>query len=187
MLGRVLHAIDENGLAGNTLVIFTSDNGADWKVEDKAKYAHRANANWRGEKADIWDGGHRIPFLARWPGKIKPDTVSGQLGCLTDLMATVAGIVNSPLPRNAGEDSFNLAPALLGQSRVRYATRSCITPIRACSPSGRGIGSWNWGWGQVGSVRRSISIPRRAARRGSSTTWPRIRQSPTMCGCGIQM
>ena len=69
-LGQVLGALDKAGLAGNTLVIFTSDNGADWKPEDKERFAHRANANWRGEKADIWDAGHRIPFLARWPGKI---------------------------------------------------------------------------------------------------------------------
>ena len=61
---------DEAKVTDNTLVIFTSDNGADWKPEDKEKFAHRANANWKGEKADIWDAGHRIPFLARWPGKI---------------------------------------------------------------------------------------------------------------------
>ena len=114
-LGRVLRAIDEAGIADNTLVIFTSDNGADWKVGDKQKYAHRANADWRGEKADIWDGGHRIPFLARWPGKIRPGSASDELGCLTDLMATVASIVDFKLPRDAGEDSYNLLPAYLGQ------------------------------------------------------------------------
>ncbi|MBI3471882.1 MAG: arylsulfatase [Candidatus Solibacter usitatus] len=113
-LGRVLQALDDNKLADNTLVVFTSDNGADWKVEDKARYAHRANANWRGEKADIWDGGHRIPFLARWPGRIKPGTTN-ELGCLTDLMATLAGIVDYKLPKNAGEDSYDLLPALLGK------------------------------------------------------------------------
>ena len=68
-------------------------------------------------KADIWDAGHRIPFLARWPGKIKPGTVSNQLGCLTDLMATVADIVDFKLPKNAGEDSYDLLPALLGRAR----------------------------------------------------------------------
>ena len=64
-MGRVAAALDETGLAGNTLLIFTSDNGADWKVADKQRFAHRANADWRGEKADIWDGGHWIPFMAR--------------------------------------------------------------------------------------------------------------------------
>jgi arylsulfatase A len=114
--GQVLRAIDESGLAGNTLVIVTSDNGADWKVSDKQLFAHRANANWKGEKADIWDAGHRIPFMARWPGKIQANTVSNQLGCLTDLMSTVAGIVGHKLARDAGEDSYDLSPALLGKA-----------------------------------------------------------------------
>jgi arylsulfatase A len=79
MLGRVLTTLEETGLARNTLVIFTSDNGADWTIAGKTQFAHRANADWRGEKADIWDGGHRIPFLARWPGTIPEGSVSRQL------------------------------------------------------------------------------------------------------------
>ncbi len=114
--GRVIGALDQAGLAENTLVVLTSDNGAHWTPEDKAAWPHRANADWRGMKADVWDAGHRIPFLARWAGKIKPGTVSNQLGCLTDLMATAAGIVDYQLPRNAGEDSYNLLPALLGRA-----------------------------------------------------------------------
>lgn len=120
-LGRVLKTLEETGAAKNTLIVFTSDNGADWKIEDKAKLAHRANANWRGEKADVWDGGHRIPFLARWPGRIPAGAVSGQLGCLTDLMATAAAVTGAQLPAAAGEDSFNLLPALTGNAK---------TPIR---------------------------------------------------------
>jgi arylsulfatase A-like enzyme len=114
MLGRVMQALDGSGLAQNTLFIFTSDNGADWKLEDLARYAHRANGDWRGEKADIWEGGHRIPFIARWPGHIRPNSVNKELGSLGDLMATAAAIVGTKLPDNAGEDSFNLLPALLG-------------------------------------------------------------------------
>jgi arylsulfatase A-like enzyme len=116
-LGRVLRAIDDAGAAENTLVVFASDNGADWKESDKALFAHRANANWRGEKADVWDGGHRIPFLARWPGRIRAGSVSGQLGCLTDWMATAAAVTGYRMPRDAGEDSYNLLPALLGTAR----------------------------------------------------------------------
>lgn len=114
-VGQVLRALDESGAASNTLVIFTSDNGADWKPEDKERFAHRANAAWRGEKADIWDGGHRIPFLARWPGRIAAGTKSDELGCLTDLMATAGEIAGAKLPANAGEDSYSLLPALLGR------------------------------------------------------------------------
>ena len=84
-------------------------------TRDKAIYAHRANANWRGQKADIWDAGHRIPFLARWPGRIKPATTSDELGCLTDLMATAAAITRVKLPNDAAEDSYDLYPALLGK------------------------------------------------------------------------
>ena len=117
-LGRVLGALDETGQADNTLVVFTSDNGAHWTPEDKAAWPHRANANWRGMKADIWDAGHRIPFLARWHGKIKPGTVSNQLGCLTDLMAKAADIAGFKLPNNAAEDSYDLLPTLLGRARA---------------------------------------------------------------------
>jgi arylsulfatase A len=116
--GRVLRALDDARLAGNTLVIFTSDNGAHWTPEDKARWPHLANANWRGMKADIWDAGHRIPFLARWPGRIRPNTTSNQLGCLTDLMATAAGLVDFKLPNGAAEDSYDLLPALLGRARA---------------------------------------------------------------------
>jgi arylsulfatase A len=114
-VGQVLRALDEGKLAENTLVIFTSDNGANWRPEDKARFTHRANANWRGEKADIWEGGHRIPFLARWPGRVRPGTTSDELGCLTDLMATAAEITGATLPKNAAEDSYSLLPALTGR------------------------------------------------------------------------
>ena len=116
MLGRVMRALDETGLAQNTLFIFTSDNGADWKLEDLARFTHRANGDWRGEKADIWEGGHRIPFLARWPGAIRPNSESKDLGSLADLMSTVAAITGIPLPANSAEDSFNLLPAFLGKN-----------------------------------------------------------------------
>ena len=114
-LGSILQALEQAGLTRNTLVIFTSDNGADWKEGDKAQYAHRANAAWRGEKADAWEGGHRIPFLVRWPGRIPAGAVSDELGCLTDLMATVSELVGTGLQDNEGEDSCSLLPALLNR------------------------------------------------------------------------
>ena len=116
-LGRIMKTLEQTGVADNTLLVFTSDNGADWKPGDKAQFAHRANANWRGEKADVWEGGHRIPFLARWKGKIAAGSVSQQVACLTDLMATAAAITNQTLPDNAGEDSYNLLPALTGTAK----------------------------------------------------------------------
>lgn len=114
-LGRILQALDETGLSRDTLVIFTSDNGAHWTPEDQARYAHRANAAWRGMKADIWEAGHRVPFLARWPGRIPPGARSDSLACLTDLAATLAEILKVELPPEAAEDSFSMLRALLAR------------------------------------------------------------------------
>lgn len=117
--GQVLTALEKSGQAENTLLIMTSDNGAHWLPEEIAKWDHRANDEWRGQKADIWDAGHRIPFFARWPGKIQPGTVCGETICLTDLMATMAEVTGTKLGNDAGEDSFSIVPALLRGARVR--------------------------------------------------------------------
>ncbi|MEZ5401082.1 MAG: arylsulfatase [Bryobacteraceae bacterium] len=114
VLGRIARTLDELKMTDNTMLVFTSDNGAHWTPEDKAKYPHRANAHWRGQKADVWDAGHRIPFLARWPGRFRSGSVSSQLGCLTDLMATAAEATGSRLAADAGEDSFSWLPAAMG-------------------------------------------------------------------------
>ena len=117
-VGEVLAALDNAGISGNTLVIFTSDNGCS-PVADIPRLesqGHYPSADRRGYKADIWDGGHRIPFVTRWPGKIKPGARSGQLICLTDLMATCAEMLAVKLPDNAGEDSVSILPALLGNA-----------------------------------------------------------------------
>ena len=117
VVGRIMSALEENGLAENTLLIFTSDNGAHWTPRDKERFPHRANAHWRGMKADIWEAGHRIPFLARWPGRIQPGSTSHALGCLTDLLATTAEILGKPLGRDAGEDSYSLLRHLTGSGQ----------------------------------------------------------------------
>mgnify|MGYP002682404560 FL=1 len=121
----VLDALARTGCAEQTLVIFTSDNGSHWTPAFLEEWGHRANGAWRGQKADIWDGGHRVPFLARWPGVTPPGTACSEIICLTDLLATCAAIVGAGLPENAGEDSFNLLPALRGQpggTPIREAT-----------------------------------------------------------------
>jgi arylsulfatase A-like enzyme len=116
-VGRLLREVDER----NTLVIFTSDNGAHWLPEEIAGFRHRANGPLRGMKADIWEGGHRIPFLAKWPGRIHPGTTSDQIVCLTDILGTVAEISAAPLPDDAGEDSFSLMPAFQNREMKRAA------------------------------------------------------------------
>jgi arylsulfatase A-like enzyme len=123
--GQVVRALDESGAAANTLVMFASDNGAYWRPEFIERFHHHANNGWRGMKADIWDGGHRIPALARWPGHIRPRSVTPALGCLTDLFATVAGLTGGRLPDGAAEDSFNLLPLMTG-SAVRSPREAVV-------------------------------------------------------------
>lgn len=130
-LGALLETLDRTGLAENSLVLFTSDNGglyhyweakeADdvkhYQVRGRAahirEYGHQGNAHLRGTKADIWEGGHRVPFVVRWPARTPAGTVSAELVELTDLLATVAAITGVDLPAGAGEDSRDILPALL--------------------------------------------------------------------------
>jgi arylsulfatase A len=117
VVGQVLQTLERLGIADNTLVIFTSDNGADWKPGDKTIYPeHQANGIYRGQKSDIWEGGHRVPFIASWPATIKGGRVAEQTICLTDLMATFAAITSQKIPRNAGQDSFDFSKVLTGTS-----------------------------------------------------------------------
>jgi arylsulfatase A len=120
VVGNILATLDAHGLAENTLVIFTADNGCSPAAGTPAleQQGHFASAGFRGYKADIWEGGHRVPFLVRWPAKIKPATASAQTICHVDLLATCAEILGTPLPPNAGEDSESLLPALLGLDRA---------------------------------------------------------------------
>jgi len=124
-VGAVLDALDRLKLADDTLVIVTSDNGAHWTPEDIRRYGHLANLFYRGQKADIWEGGHRVPFLVRWTGRIRPNSTSDQTICLTDMLATCASLVGQKLPKDAGEDSYDLLPVLLGKHKggqLREAT-----------------------------------------------------------------
>lgn len=125
VVGEVLKAVDRNNLAENTMIIFTADNGCSpqAKIPSLIKQGHKPNANWRGHKADIFEGGHRTPFLVRWPAKISAGTVSNQTICTTDLFATLKEIIatKQSLPNNAAEDSFSFLPALLG--KTNHSTR----------------------------------------------------------------
>ena len=121
-LGAVMEALEKNGVADNTLLIFTSDNGCSPQADFPALLAkgHNPSYHFRGHKADVWDGGHRIPFIVRWPGKVQPGGSSQQLVCLTDLMATCAAILGVKLPDNAGEDSVSMMMALQGTMTDLY-------------------------------------------------------------------
>ena len=113
-------------MAEDTLVIVTSDNGARPADVDGNTRGHKSCGELRGYKADIWDGGHREPFVARWPKAIKPGIVSTQTVCLADLTATCAAIVGAELPEHAAEDSFNFLPVLFGQSSQKPVREAII-------------------------------------------------------------
>lgn len=158
-VGEVLAALDQAGIANNTLVLFTSDNGCSPQAGTTRLEAqgHFPSAQYRGYKSDIWDGGHRVAFFARWPDKVKVASQSAQLICHTDLMATCAEILGVKLPENAGEYSVSILPALLGTDRQplreavahhsingSFAIRQGSWKLELCPGSG--------GWGKPGDA-----------------------------------
>ena len=153
-VGEVLRALDETGQADNTLLVFTADNGTSPKA-DFAKLnaaGARLNEHWRGYKADAYEGGHRIPFLIRWPDRIAAHRKVSQTIVHTDLLATVAEIVGHALPASAGEDSVSLTPVLfdeddapLHEAVVHHSISGCFAvrsgrwKVLFC----RGSGGWS--------------------------------------------
>ncbi|MDA3924460.1 MAG: arylsulfatase [Kiritimatiellae bacterium] len=119
-VGAIMDALEKNGFSDNTLLIFTSDNGCSRRsaeVSNLREKGHYVSAQYRGSKADIWEGGHRVPFIVRWPGKVEPDSCCEQLITLVDLFATVSEITGEKAPGMA-EDSVSFLPALSGQPIV---------------------------------------------------------------------
>lgn len=116
VIGQVMDAIDKHGIAENTLLIVTSDNGCSPQADfpELLKLGHNPSYHFRGHKADIYEGGHRVPFLARWKGQVAAGSRCDDTICLTDLMATCAEITGSKLPDSAAEDSVSFLPALRG-------------------------------------------------------------------------
>lgn len=118
-VGQLLRALDQYGVAEDTLVIFTADNGTSPVADFPQLSAGGVDlrADWRGHKADIWEGGHRVPFLVRWPGVVEPGSRCDEPIVLTDVMATVAETLEVELGEDAGEDSVSLVPLLKGAAR----------------------------------------------------------------------
>lgn len=118
LVGQIEVALQRFDLVDNTLLIITSDNGAQATDYYGNDWNHRANGDLRGQKADIWDGGHREPFIVRWPDQVAAGSSSDQLVCLGDLMATCAAIVDADLPEGAGADSFDILPIMQGREQA---------------------------------------------------------------------
>lgn len=142
-IGRVLAALEEADMTRNTLLVFTSDNGPMWLPGDVARFGHDAAGGLRGMKGDAWEAGHRMPFIVRWPGRVKAGTVSDQTICFTDLLATFADVCGMKLPAGAGPDSFSFLPALEGRQPQGQSIRGPIV-MRAGSSPAMMIRSGEW-------------------------------------------
>ena len=124
-VGQIMSTLQQKGIADNTLLIFTSDNGPEpmpcgyvGAYNRARQFGHYSMGDMRGVKRDTWEGGHRVPFLACWPGVTPAATQCGQLTVLNDLMATCAEFLGTEVPDNAGEDSVSMLPLLQGQTDV---------------------------------------------------------------------
>ena len=128
MVERLLRTLDENDVTKETIVFFSSDNGAVWYPADMERYGHVASGSWRGMKGALQEGGHRMPFIVRWPGRIERGSACDQLICFTDLMATMAALVGDELPDSAAEDSVDIMPLLLGKVPAKPIRSVIIHP-----------------------------------------------------------
>jgi arylsulfatase A-like enzyme len=115
-VGEILKVLKEKGMDKNTMVIFTSDNGPYWRENFTKQFQHRAAGPFRGMKGDAYEGGHRIPFIVRWPAKIKKGTVSNAIACQTSLLSTLRELLSDNDPAFIRKDSYSILPDLLGSA-----------------------------------------------------------------------
>jgi arylsulfatase A-like enzyme len=144
-VGQVLAALDRLKLTEKTLVIFSSDNGGvmDDGYEDFGNLDHRCNGALSGFKGSLYEGGHRVPFIARWPGKIPAGSECGELITLLDIAASFASLTGVPLPADAVPDSINVLPALLGQPHEQPLRKDFIAHVGGIKgPFGIRQGPW---------------------------------------------
>jgi arylsulfatase A-like enzyme len=166
-VGQILRALEASGAARNTLVLFSSDNGfADPGAADLIRQGHYPSGPLRGYKASPYEGGHRVPFIVRWPGVVQPGRVCGQLVQQTDLLATLADIFGTRLQDDAGEDSFCFLPLLNGEDR----------PIRphTINSSGQGAyalrhGDWKLILDTAGKLAAEVQLYNLADDLGETT------------------
>lgn len=143
MVGEVVKALEAKGVADNTLIIFTSDNGGMFNHggQHAFKAGHKQNGDLLGFKFGVWEGGHRIPFIARWPGKVHPNTVSDQMISNLDMLATLAAITGQDVEPAQLADSLNILPALLTDPETPVRDHLLLLPRYATHVSIR-KGKW---------------------------------------------
>jgi arylsulfatase A-like enzyme len=128
IVGQLMETLQQLGVADNTIVIFTSDNGPETTsiINMRRDFNHDGARPWRGIKRDNWEGGHRVPFIVRWPKEIEAGVISDQSTCLTDIMATIAAVVGTDLPDDAAEDSLISCPHGETMLLPQFAPTCCI-------------------------------------------------------------
>ncbi len=158
IVGEVMDCLDDNGIADNTLVIFTSDNGGMFNVGGQAafKAGHRQNGDLLGFKFGVWEGGHRVPMIVRWPGKVKPGTTSNQLIGNVDMLATFAALTGQTLETDQLADSVNMLPAFVDEPEEQIRDHLVLAPHKGTHLSVR-QGRWmyipNQGSGGFGGTK----------------------------------
>ncbi len=153
--GKVLEALDANGFRDNTLVIFTSDNGPEkYAFERTRSYGHHSSGPLRGLKRDIWEGGHRVPFIVRWPGVVPAGAVSDALIGQIDLVATIAAFVGAPVDRKTATDSLDFSDLWMGKGDAEGPRTAHVHNTREDHYAIR-EGDWVFIEAKTGSVTKS--------------------------------
>ena len=129
-VGQILSALKVAGMSDDTLLFFTSDNGPTWYDEDAERFGHDSSGGLRGMKADAWEGGHRMPFIVRWPGQVKAGSTTNQMISFVDIFATLASVVNQPLSGEAAPDSFSFHHVLMQKASATAPVRKEL-PIQS--------------------------------------------------------
>ena len=154
MVGKVLKALEKHGFAQNTMVIFSADNGTETHAFERLEeFDQWSSGKHRGVKRDIYEGGHRVPFLVRWPGKVRPGSVSGEVVSQVDLAATFAKIIDYPLGKKEAVDSYNLLPVL---EEKKYSKPLRVATVQNTTPKIFALrqGEWVLIDGPTGAARK---------------------------------
>ncbi len=163
-VGRITDALEQAGLVENTLLIFTADNGCAGQADFSAlmSQGHNSSAGYRGAKMTVYEGGHRVPFIAHWPARVQAGSTSDALVCLTDLIRTSAAMLSTQLPEDQGVDSYDMLPHLLGTSPANPVRGSVVTHSLK---GGFAIqdGDWKLIFGSTGDFQKDRDYPNKDA------------------------